>query len=85
MSTLVVSINNSACAAQPPKRKTKKALDSCAGSIPASGPTSMTTRATLAFPRVAAIAATCVSKAWQMDNSCTHHDRKAKPRVSYVR
>jgi hypothetical protein len=85
MSTLVVSINNSACAAQPPKRKTEKALDSCDGSIPASGPTSMTTRATTAFTRVAAIAATCVSKAWQMDNSCTHRHPKAKRNGSYVR
>jgi hypothetical protein len=72
MITWVVSIDNSACAAQLPERKTKKALDSCAGSIPASGPTSILIRATTAPSWVAAIAATCVSKAWQMDNSCTH-------------
>ncbi len=70
--TAVVSTDSTASAAQLPVRMTANAWASKAGSTPDSGPTSMVIRSTAGAPRAAAMSATCVSNAWQMDSSCTH-------------
>jgi hydrogenase maturation protease len=62
--------DSDAAAAQLPRRIARNASASCPASIPESGPTSMLMRRTRLEPWLRAIVVTCVSKAWQTDNSC---------------